>query len=196
MIRIAISVAAFEAIARTMPLGSVGYDAEANERGERYVGLPPNVVDRLSAMRGPSYSDVILRLSEGGGLAAAARRQGRQQLGFAGVCRHCEYGNGRGGCLMPPRPTSHAFVRVHARERQPRLERLANSWLKSCCGRSRLPARAKWLLIHATHLAPGGDFLIERGARLTPSPTAATSPSRVLEVWGAVRGPPHEDHRR
>jgi hypothetical protein len=35
MIRIAISEAAFEAIARTLPLGSVGYENEANERGVR-----------------------------------------------------------------------------------------------------------------------------------------------------------------
>jgi hypothetical protein len=28
-----ISVEAFEAIAQTLPLGSVGYEAEANERG-------------------------------------------------------------------------------------------------------------------------------------------------------------------
>jgi len=34
MIRLAITAAAFEAIARTLPLGSVGYEAEANERGE------------------------------------------------------------------------------------------------------------------------------------------------------------------
>ena len=39
MIRIAITVAAFEAIARTLPLGSVGIEAEANERGERLVWL-------------------------------------------------------------------------------------------------------------------------------------------------------------
>jgi hypothetical protein len=39
MIRIAISVEAFEAIARTLPLGSVGYEAEPNERGERTVSL-------------------------------------------------------------------------------------------------------------------------------------------------------------
>ena len=39
MICVAISVAAFEAIARTLPFGSVGYEAEANERGERYVWL-------------------------------------------------------------------------------------------------------------------------------------------------------------
>ena len=33
MIRIAISQAAFDAIARTLPLGSVAVEAEANERG-------------------------------------------------------------------------------------------------------------------------------------------------------------------
>ena len=32
MVRIAISVEAFEAMARTLPLGSVGYDTEADER--------------------------------------------------------------------------------------------------------------------------------------------------------------------
>ena len=47
------------------PLGSVGYEAEANERGERYVWLPPNVVDRLRAQRRPgeSYGDVIMRIA-------------------------------------------------------------------------------------------------------------------------------------
>jgi hypothetical protein len=39
MIKIAISVEAFEAIARTLPLGSVGYEAGTSERGERYVWL-------------------------------------------------------------------------------------------------------------------------------------------------------------
>jgi hypothetical protein len=33
MIRIAITQAAFDAIARTLPVGSVGFEAEANERG-------------------------------------------------------------------------------------------------------------------------------------------------------------------
>ena len=42
MIRIGISQAAFEAIARTMPLGSVSYEQEANANGERWFGfLPP-----------------------------------------------------------------------------------------------------------------------------------------------------------
>jgi hypothetical protein len=35
VIKIAISEAAFEAIAATLPLGSVGYENEVNERGER-----------------------------------------------------------------------------------------------------------------------------------------------------------------
>ena len=54
------------AIARTLPLGRVAVEAEANERGERYVWLEEVWVDRLTAMRGPgeSYSDAILRLVE------------------------------------------------------------------------------------------------------------------------------------
>jgi hypothetical protein len=52
VIRLAISVEAFEAIARTLPLGSVGYEVEANERGERLIWLEDAAVDRLGAMRG------------------------------------------------------------------------------------------------------------------------------------------------
>jgi hypothetical protein len=68
VIRIAISQAAFDAIAATLPLGSVGYENGVNEHGERLIWLEPNVVDRLKAMRGPgeSYSDVILRLAKPG----------------------------------------------------------------------------------------------------------------------------------
>ena len=44
MIRIAITEAAFEAIAQTLPLGSVGYENEVNERGERLIWLEPTVV--------------------------------------------------------------------------------------------------------------------------------------------------------
>ena len=59
MIRIAISQAAFDAIARTLALGSVGYENATNEKGEQLVWLDRAVVDRLRAMRGPgeSYSD-------------------------------------------------------------------------------------------------------------------------------------------
>ena len=38
MIRIAISQAAFEAIARTLPFGSVSFENQTNENGERRSG--------------------------------------------------------------------------------------------------------------------------------------------------------------
>jgi hypothetical protein len=74
MIKIAISQAAFEAIARTLPLGSVGYENQINEQGERLIWLEPNVVNRLRAMRGPgeSFSDVIMRLVDHAGIETDA----------------------------------------------------------------------------------------------------------------------------
>ena len=65
MIRIAISVEAFEAIAQTLPLGSVGYENKTNEQGEKLIWLDRAMVDRLRSLRGAgeSYSDVILRLT-------------------------------------------------------------------------------------------------------------------------------------
>ena len=65
MVRIAISQAAFDAIARTMPFGSVDFEAGVDDKGERYIWLPRAVVDRLRALRGPgeSFSDVILALA-------------------------------------------------------------------------------------------------------------------------------------
>ena len=53
-VRIAITQAAFDAIAETMPLGRWASRTETNERGERYVWLPHNVVDRLKAQRRPA----------------------------------------------------------------------------------------------------------------------------------------------
>jgi hypothetical protein len=51
MIRIAISQAAFDALAATLPLGSVGYENQTNQRGERLIWVDPTVVNRLRAMR-------------------------------------------------------------------------------------------------------------------------------------------------
>ena len=66
MIRIAITAAAFDAICATLPLGSVGYESEANERGERLIWLEDAMADRLGTMRRPdeSYSDVVMRSRE------------------------------------------------------------------------------------------------------------------------------------
>jgi hypothetical protein len=65
MIRIAITQAAFDAIARTMPFGSVNFEAGVDANGERYIWLPRAVVDRLRFLREPgeSFSDVILRMA-------------------------------------------------------------------------------------------------------------------------------------
>ena len=56
MIRIAISVEAFDAIARTLPLGSVGYEAEANRarRALRLAGGGLGRQARLDARAGES----------------------------------------------------------------------------------------------------------------------------------------------
>jgi hypothetical protein len=53
VLRIAISQTAFEAIARTLPLGSVSFENATNEKGERLIWLAPNAGDRLRALRGP-----------------------------------------------------------------------------------------------------------------------------------------------
>ena len=68
MVRIAISQAAFDAIAATMPFGSVNFEAGVDDKGERYIWLPRAVVDRLRSLRGPgeSYSDVILAVAADG----------------------------------------------------------------------------------------------------------------------------------
>ncbi len=65
MIRIAITAAASRCEA-TLPLGSVGCEAEPNERGEGLIWLEDAMAYRLSAMRGPgeTISDAVLRLVE------------------------------------------------------------------------------------------------------------------------------------
>ena len=74
MIRIAISQAAFETIARTLPFGTVSFENKITENGERLIWLESNVVDRLRALRGPgeSYTDVILRVVAEGLMAEAS----------------------------------------------------------------------------------------------------------------------------
>jgi len=48
MIKIAITVEAFKAIARTLPLGSVAVEAEANDPTVRHVWLEEVWVNRLT----------------------------------------------------------------------------------------------------------------------------------------------------
>jgi hypothetical protein len=68
MIRIAISQAAFDAVAAALPLGTECFEGQPNEKGERVICLDGRFVDRLSDMHGPRESfDVILglRLAQG-----------------------------------------------------------------------------------------------------------------------------------
>jgi hypothetical protein len=74
MIGISISGKAYAAIAATLPAGSAAEQEIAPDREYR-VWLPRAVVIRLSALRGPgeTFSDVILRLTDGGSYAAVMR---------------------------------------------------------------------------------------------------------------------------
>jgi len=55
-----------DAIASTLPLGSVGCEADPDEKGQRLISVEATVLERLRTMRRPgeTYSDVILRLVE------------------------------------------------------------------------------------------------------------------------------------
>lgn len=60
MIQIAINVEAFDAIARTLPLGNVSFENKTDEQGQRLIWLDRAVLDRLTAMRRrrESYSEL------------------------------------------------------------------------------------------------------------------------------------------
>ena len=64
MVRLQISIAAFDAIASKLPT-SVGFENKRAANGDWFIWLDPGVVAKLKAMRGPgeSFSDVILRMA-------------------------------------------------------------------------------------------------------------------------------------
>jgi hypothetical protein len=66
VIRIAISQAAFDAIASTLPLGSVAFENQRDANGDWFIWIPHDVLAKLKAIRrvGDSYSDVIVALAE------------------------------------------------------------------------------------------------------------------------------------
>jgi hypothetical protein len=76
VVRIAITQAAFDAIAKTLPFGSVGYENKVNAKGERLIWLDPGVVDRL---RSPARAGRDLQRcypAAGGGNACSLRSRG------------------------------------------------------------------------------------------------------------------------
>jgi hypothetical protein len=74
MIRIAITAAAFDAKAATLP-GSVGFEPEPDANGWLLIWLEQSAVNRLRALPGPgeSFSGVILHSVE-----AESQRSGRR----------------------------------------------------------------------------------------------------------------------
>jgi hypothetical protein len=81
MVRIAITQAAFDAIAKTLPFGDVGYENKLNEKGECLIWLEPSVVDRLRSLRGRARATAT---SSCGWLGRHndERRQNRRQCGL------------------------------------------------------------------------------------------------------------------
>jgi hypothetical protein len=69
MFRLAITPAAYAAIAATLALGTVAVEPERAANGSVHIWLDPGVLAKLKALRGPgeSYSDVILRVAKGEG---------------------------------------------------------------------------------------------------------------------------------
>ena len=65
MIRVALTDAAYDAIASTLPKGAARWPMQ-RDRGQCFIQVEAAVVDRMRAMRRPgeSYSEVILRLVE------------------------------------------------------------------------------------------------------------------------------------
>jgi hypothetical protein len=65
VIRIAISPAAFDAIAWTLALGTVACEPQPNEKGERLIWIEERQLDKLNSIRRPgeSYSEAIIRLA-------------------------------------------------------------------------------------------------------------------------------------
>jgi hypothetical protein len=73
MIRISISPAAFDAIAATLPLGSVGYEPQLDPQGNCLVWLDEWTVNKLGALRGPG--EAIPRSLSGYSSGATRKRR-------------------------------------------------------------------------------------------------------------------------
>jgi hypothetical protein len=74
MIRIAISQAAFDAIARTMPFGSVNFEAGVDDKGERLIWLPRAERARPHALAARAGRELQRRHSAARGQRRAALR--------------------------------------------------------------------------------------------------------------------------
>jgi hypothetical protein len=97
MIRIAITQAAFAAIAKTLPVGSVAYEPAVAEGGLRYIWLEARWLDRLKSYRGPGeiqrrrYITALQQLTREGGWQSdrlSTRLRGPHPPRFVRSSRH------------------------------------------------------------------------------------------------------------
>src|SRR5260370_18393131 len=100
MIRVALTDAAYDAIASTLPKGAARWPMQ-RDRGQCFIQVEAAVADRMRAMRRPgeSYSHVILRPV---GLGAS---HPKKSLPLARLPRFAT--PAKGGRLPPPRPPPH-----------------------------------------------------------------------------------------
>ena len=75
MIGITISGEAYAAVVSTLPRAGSVTETKVAPKGECRIWLPPDVVNRLRALREPgeTFSGVILRLAERGSFAVVGR---------------------------------------------------------------------------------------------------------------------------
>jgi hypothetical protein len=73
MVRIAISQAAFDAIAATLPLGAVGFENARAPNGDWFIWLPHHALAKLKRLRGPSGELQRRDCCAGGGSRGAVR---------------------------------------------------------------------------------------------------------------------------
>ena len=59
MVRIAISEAACDSLAETLPFGSVGYENAVDDKGNRLIWVPPDALAKLKACAAPVASQTI-----------------------------------------------------------------------------------------------------------------------------------------
>jgi hypothetical protein len=80
MVHIVITQATYDAIAATLPLGSVGYEAQRTETGKVFIWLERRAMDRLDALRqsGEGYSEIIIRMAKIEASLPGPRRGGRR----------------------------------------------------------------------------------------------------------------------
>jgi hypothetical protein len=83
MVRIAITHAAFDAIAATLPLGSVGYEPQLDGQGNRLIWLDESTVNKLGALRG--LADALGEHVIGGGQDFVSDGEGGAQRAAAGL---------------------------------------------------------------------------------------------------------------